>query len=127
MDGTVMRTLGSQGSGPGQLSKPRGVFVDGNGNVLVGDQSNKRVVVFYPDGTTTHFATPGDAFDVLITSSNRLVVSGVHFVAEYAWLAGRAQRGHVDGRKRTQRWTADCAVFVILCGFLIASLLAYAY
>jgi len=84
MDGTVMRTLGSKGSGPGQLSSPWGVFVDGNGNVLVGDQSNQRVVVFHPNGTTTHIATPGNARDVLITSSNRLVVSGAHFVAEYA-------------------------------------------
>ena len=84
IDGTVVRTLGSQGSGPGQLSYPRGVCVDGNGNVLVGDHFNKRVVVFHPDGTTTHFAKPGYACDVLITSSNRLVVSGRQFVAEYA-------------------------------------------
>ena len=83
------------------------MFVDGNGLVLVGDQLNKRVVVFRPDGTTTHFATPGYAYDVLITSSNRLVASGGDFVAEYSSLVGRAQRGHVDGKKRTHRQSAS--------------------
>jgi len=84
MDGTVVRTLGSKGSGPSQLYFPWGVFVDGNGNVLVGDRGNNRVVVFRLDDTSTHFATPGKAVNALITSNNRLVVSSEHFVAEYA-------------------------------------------
>ena len=83
VDGTVVRTLGSQGNGQGQLSNPSGVTVDGKGNVLVGDRSNKRIVVFRPDGTSMHIPTPGNAYDVLISSTNRLIVSGAHFVAEY--------------------------------------------
>jgi len=83
VDGTVVRTLGSRGNGQGQLTYPWGVTVDGKGNVLVGDEGNKRIVVFRPDGTSIHIPTPGNAFDVLITSTNRLIVSGGHFVAEY--------------------------------------------
>ena len=82
-EGHVVRTLGSQGSGPGQLNFPGGVAVDGKGSVIVADDSNKRIVVFHLDGTSTHFATPGLAFSVVIAKNNRLVVSGFSFVAEY--------------------------------------------
>ena len=83
VEGQVMRTLGSKGSGPGQLAYPTGVAVDGGGNVSVGDQFNHRIVIFHPDGTSTHFATPGLAYSVLIANSNRLVVSGDSFLVEY--------------------------------------------
>ena len=83
VDGSVVRTLGSQGQGQGQLQDPWAITVDGNGNVLVGDCGNDRVVVFHTDGTSTHFATPGQTYDVLIASNNRVVVSGGHFVVEY--------------------------------------------
>ena len=82
-EGHVVRTLGSRGSGPGQLRYPVGVAVDGDGNVIVGDSSNSRIVVFHPDGVSSYFATPGFAYNVLITDSNRLVVSGGNFIAEY--------------------------------------------
>ena len=82
-EGHVVRTLGSYGKGPGQLCYPVSVAVDGKGNAIVVDQSNKRLVVFHPDGTSTHFATPGYAFSVVMTKNNRLVVSGYGFVAEY--------------------------------------------
>lgn len=87
VDGTVVHTLGSSGDGPGQLNFPFGVTVDGNGNVLVGNIYNRRVVVFHSDGTMSHLAAPKSKYDctynALITSDNRLVVSGYGFVAEY--------------------------------------------
>jgi sugar lactone lactonase YvrE/4-amino-4-deoxy-L-arabinose transferase-like glycosyltransferase len=36
--------------GSGDLSKPRGIAIDGSGNVYVGDRGNHRVVVYTPDG-----------------------------------------------------------------------------
>ena len=82
-EGQVVRTLGSKGSGPGQLRAPATVAVDGGGNVLVADSGNNRLVVFCSDGTSTHFATHGRCYSVVIANNNRLVVSGYGFVAEY--------------------------------------------
>lgn len=39
------------GSGQGQLAEPRGIAVDGEGNVYISDTANHRVQVFAPDGT----------------------------------------------------------------------------
>ena len=82
-EGQVVRTLGSKGSGPGQLDDPVGVAVDGGGSVFVGDYSNNRIVVFHPDGTSSHFPTPCPALSAVVTKNNRLVVSGDSFLAEY--------------------------------------------
>lgn len=38
------------GSLDGQLSRPWGICVDKDGNIIVGDRRNNRVQVFYPDG-----------------------------------------------------------------------------
>ena len=84
VEGQVVRTLGSYGSGPGQLRDPMGVAVDGKGNVIVADDRNNRIVVFHPDGTSTHFAAPGHAFSVVIAKKNSLMVSGIGFIAEYS-------------------------------------------
>ena len=81
--GQVVRTLGSRGSGPGQLQYPMGVTVDGDGNVIVGDHDNRRIVVFCPDGTSSNFATPSRCYSVVMTKNKRLVVSGYGFIAEY--------------------------------------------
>ncbi len=46
----VIRTFGSFGSGPGQLSSPVGVGVDASGNTFVTDRDNHRVCKFGPTG-----------------------------------------------------------------------------
>jgi len=51
MLGTLLSTYGSLGSGAGQFSSPQGLAVDGNGQVLVADQGNNRLVVLGFDGT----------------------------------------------------------------------------
>lgn len=38
------------GSLEGQLSRPWGVCVDKDGNIIIGDRRNNRIQVFYPDG-----------------------------------------------------------------------------
>ena len=40
--------------GPDVLSQPRGVAVDSDGNVYVGDRGHHRIVVFSPDGKVLH-------------------------------------------------------------------------
>jgi uncharacterized protein (TIGR03663 family) len=49
--GNPTRTIGSPGSGDGQLQEPCGVAVDETGAVWVADTWNHRIVVFKPDGT----------------------------------------------------------------------------
>lgn len=39
------------GSGDGQFKFPRGVAVDENGFIIVGDSGNNRIQIFNPDGT----------------------------------------------------------------------------
>ncbi|GIV99440.1 flippase activity-associated protein Agl23 [Roseiflexus sp.] len=43
--------FGEFGSEPGQLIQPRGVAVDPQGNVIVSDSGNHRLIVFDPSGT----------------------------------------------------------------------------
>ena len=47
---TALRAIGSQGSGPGQLLRPKDVALDADGNLYVADSGNHRIVVFSPDG-----------------------------------------------------------------------------
>jgi sugar lactone lactonase YvrE len=48
--GTLLRSFGDYGSGPGQMSGPTQVAVDGAGFVYVADRNNSRVQRFSPDG-----------------------------------------------------------------------------
>ena len=48
--GEKLRSFGSQGSGQGQFSGPRGVAVDDDGSILVADAGNNRIQKFTSDG-----------------------------------------------------------------------------
>ena len=50
-DGTLLRTWGGPGVGPGSFTTPHAVAVDRSGRVLVGDRENNRIQVFDRDGT----------------------------------------------------------------------------
>jgi DNA-binding beta-propeller fold protein YncE len=51
-DNSIVRRMGSEGSGDGQLKRPHGVcFVSGGSHVAVADYDNDRVCVFSVDGT----------------------------------------------------------------------------
>jgi len=45
-DGSLIRTWGGQGSGPGAFTTPHAIAVDRRGRVLVGDRENNRVQIF---------------------------------------------------------------------------------
>ena len=44
--GRYVRTIGSEGDGPGQFQVPMGVFISPYGHVLVSDRAKGEVVVF---------------------------------------------------------------------------------
>ena len=46
----IIKTFGSQGSGPGQFNCPAGVAVDDKDNILVADYNNDRIQKFTSDG-----------------------------------------------------------------------------
>ena len=48
--GNFIQRIGSRGSGRGQLLDPAGLTVDAEGNILVADTGNARVVMFSPEG-----------------------------------------------------------------------------
>ena len=48
-DGTYLATIGSPGTGNGQLNDPTGVWVDQAGNLYVVEQANNRIQVFQPE------------------------------------------------------------------------------
>jgi peptidylglycine monooxygenase len=49
-DGSLIRTWGGQGSGPGAFTTPHAVAIDSRGRVLVADRENNRVQVFDREG-----------------------------------------------------------------------------
>jgi DNA-binding beta-propeller fold protein YncE len=66
--------VGSSGSGAGQLAGPRGLAIDGAGNIYVAEAGNSRISVFGPDGTFIHafgwgVDTGAAAFEVCTTAT----------------------------------------------------------
>ena len=49
-NGTLIKTWGTKGTGPGEFDLPHGIAIDGRGRVLVADRSNARVQVFDQSG-----------------------------------------------------------------------------
>ncbi len=49
-DGKKLRSFGTHGSDKGKFNAPRGVAVDGEGNILVADSGNKRIQKFTSSG-----------------------------------------------------------------------------
>ncbi|XP_003387974.2 PREDICTED: E3 ubiquitin-protein ligase TRIM71-like [Amphimedon queenslandica] len=68
--------FGSFGNGNGQLSSPFGMSTDGKGNILVADNSNKRVQVFKEDGTFVQvIQCDGNATDVAVDNEGKIHVT----------------------------------------------------
>jgi len=50
-DGTLLKTWGSHGSGPGELDQPHALAMDSKGRLFVGDRGNNRIVIYDQEGT----------------------------------------------------------------------------
>jgi hypothetical protein len=67
-DGNFVKAFGSRGHGPGQFEDVHTIQVDHQGNVYVGDRSNKRIQVFDNDGTfKTTYINVGAPWAICIT------------------------------------------------------------
>jgi len=61
VDGSVVRTIGRRGGGPGEFNFPTNLFVNRNGRLYVADTMNFRIQMFNPEGGFLgEFGTQGD-------------------------------------------------------------------
>ncbi|MGI9148704.1 MAG: NHL repeat-containing protein [Chloroflexota bacterium] len=83
-DGKVQKVLGGDGDGPGQLSSPRQVSLDRQGNVYVSDWGHDRIVKFSPDGNLLgQFGTSGsDTGQIHLPAGIAVAADGSMFVAD---------------------------------------------
>jgi len=75
-DGSLIRSWGEPGAGPGQFRVPHSVFIDKRGLLYVTDRENNRVQVFTGDGT--HVAEWDDVRrpnDIFITDDDLVFVA----------------------------------------------------
>jgi sugar lactone lactonase YvrE len=49
-DGTLIKSWGKLGAGPGELDQPHALAMDSRGRLFVGDRGNNRIVIFDQDG-----------------------------------------------------------------------------
>ena len=73
-----MRTIGSQGSGPGQFNLPSAVAFSPDGDMYVADQGNHRIQVFNLDGVYQREFGGGqlnNPLDILITADGHVLVA----------------------------------------------------
>ncbi len=113
--GRYVRAFGDNGSGPGQLSSPGQVAVDGAGFVYVADSANNRVEKFTPGGQFAasigqggglfvgldQLSTPKGvavAPDGTIYASDELYRRVQHYTADGAFLGSFGSQGGGDGQ-----------------------------
>jgi sugar lactone lactonase YvrE len=91
--GTLIKTWGRRGTGPGEFNQPHALAMDSQGRLFVGDRSNNRVQIFDQDGNYIdswyQFSRPSglwiDANDVLYVADSE---SGSVNPAQAAWKRG---------------------------------------
>ncbi|HPT47732.1 MAG TPA: IPT/TIG domain-containing protein, partial [Candidatus Rifleibacterium sp.] len=107
-DGNHLETIGTSGSGDGQLKGPRGLAFDGAGRLYIADAGNSRVNVFATKPAIvylTSFGTSGSANGQLVNPSGVAVDSLLNvYVAD-------------AGNHRVQRFTPDSAVTPVAWSF----------
>ena len=78
LEGQLLRTIGSRGSGPGQFNWPSAVAISPDGDMYVTDYNNHRVQVFSPDGVFQREFGKGQLnspLDILITADGHVLVA----------------------------------------------------
>jgi sugar lactone lactonase YvrE len=76
-NGTVIKTWGSKGTGPGQFDVAHGIAMDGAGRIWVADRENQRLQVFDQEGTfVREMKYAGLPCDLHIGSEHIFMVNG---------------------------------------------------
>lgn len=77
-NGVLVATLGTTGTGNGQMQQPTGVAVDANGNVFFADRGNKHVQRLAPDGAFVRdFGVFADPAGVEVDAAGHVLVVDV--------------------------------------------------
>ena len=106
LEGQLIRTIGSQGSGPGQFDWPTAVAISPDGDMYVTDYWNHRVQVFSPDGVFRREFGEGQLdwpLGILITAdgyvlvantgNNRIVIFNTTGLLVHRFQVGSGPRG----------------------------------
>jgi DNA-binding beta-propeller fold protein YncE len=88
-DGELLQSWGEPGTGPGQFNLPHGIWVLGDGRVLVADRENDRIQVFSPTGEYVTEWTDVQRPTALFADRDGLV-----YVSELAWWPGQQSYRH---------------------------------
>ncbi len=116
-DGKKLRSFGTRGSDKGQFKSPRGVAVDGEGNILVADSDNKRIQKFTSTGQflkvtrDVQFSSPdGIAFNssnnkIYVADYNKHCVQVLNSDLTYSSTIGRQGSGN---REFSYPWGISC-------------------
>jgi sugar lactone lactonase YvrE len=99
-DGTLIRSWGEPGSGPGQFALPHGVCIAPDGRVFVADRENDRLQIFSPEGEFldqwTHLQRPTG---VCMDRAGRIYVSNLWWrVGQFSFVHGPIRHdlpGHI--------------------------------
>lgn len=73
-DGSFLRKIGNQGSGPGEFQIPMGAYFSWEGELVVPDPINQRTSFFAPDGT--YLRSAGLGTDGMIVLGRELIKAG---------------------------------------------------
>jgi DNA-binding beta-propeller fold protein YncE len=87
--GTLKRSWGAPGTGPGQFHIPHGIAVAADGRVFVCDRENDRIQIFDPDGQYLGEWTDTQRPTHLVFDSR-----GRAYVSELWWHPGQISRRH---------------------------------
>jgi DNA-binding beta-propeller fold protein YncE len=86
-DGTLIKTWGKRGTGPGEFDQPHALAFDSKGRLFVGDRNNNRIQIFDQNGTflaeMRQFSRPSGIFidkqdNLYVTDSESMSVSRNH-------------------------------------------------
>lgn len=94
-DGTLIKTWGKPGKGPGEFAAPHALAVDSRGRLLVGDRGNKRIQVFDQEGNfLEQFTEFGGPAGIAITADDTMFVTDN---ARKIVIVGSARTGKATG------------------------------
>jgi sugar lactone lactonase YvrE len=98
-NGNFVKQFGSRGRGPGQFEDVHTIQVDHQGNVYVGDRSNKRLDVFDNDGNfKTAYINVGSPWTVCITPGQHQYLYSSNSTGTTDMENGEIYKMELDGR-----------------------------